>query len=235
MWPNRSSVLAIVGVAGAMALSPAGSQAAFEGRASPVKPPDWVILPGHTPTVGGLMTGMTKQQALDAWGRPSFCARASRSDLGMKSCTWFTKRQRRRLMRGYVEVSKYRERARGDFAHVLFSGGRVKFIMLSAGNGTSEHLTRFKIADTVGLLTSYEAITDLFPEGTCPACPGGPATVRKDALDRRTWVYYLNENGTVRGGGGLEFDRYVSTTDPDKIGFISIRGGGSSGDTPPER
>jgi hypothetical protein len=132
-------------------------------------------------------------------------------------------------MRGLVDANKYRERARGDFAHVLFSGGGVKFIMLSAGDGTSDHLTQFKIADTVGLLTSYEAITNLFPEGSCPACLGGPAIVRKDRLDARTWVYYLNESGTVQGGGGLEFDRFVSTTDPDKIGFINIRRGSSSG------
>jgi hypothetical protein len=212
----------IFGVALALALPVAESRAAFKGRASPVKPANWVISPGPTATVGGLKIGMTKRQALKAWGRASFCTK--------KACTWFTKRQRRSLLRGATDIDDYRSGARGDFAHIILKGGAVTNIMLSEENPPNGPLRQFKLAGSIGLHTSYKAMQNVFTLGSCPACPGGPAAVRIDASDRRTFVFYLNASGVYDGGGGILIQRYPPF---DPIAFISIGGRASSQEARP--
>ena len=92
--------------------------------------------------------------------------------------------------------------------------------------------TQFKLAGSIGLHSSYKAMQNVFTPGSCPACPGGPAAVRTDASDGRTFVFYLNDSGVYDGSGGILFQRYPPF---DQIAFISIGGRASSQEARPGR
>jgi hypothetical protein len=201
-----------------MLLPVAAAEAAFKGRASPPKPSNLVISPGQDGSVGGLELGMTKAQAIKAWGRPSFCTR--------KSCTWFTKRQRRSFdFRG--DVFDYSNAARGEFASILLSRGVVRQIVLSGYRCPCGTLPRFRIDNRIGLRTGYEDMQEVFTLGTCLDCPGGAATVRIPPTDTYTSVFYLNESRTGITGYGIKFNRLIH-----KIGLIVVSADTSGGSDP---
>ncbi len=191
-------VLLLACTASLMALTAGGAQAAFKGKASPPKPSNLVISPGKNASVGGLRIGMTKSQAIAAWGKPSFCSR--------EGCAWFTKRQRR-WDYNFEDNLSPTQAARGEFAYVALKRGVVRQIGLSARRCPCGVLPRFRINDRIGLRTGYPAMKNVFTPGTCSACPGGLATVRPNAPDTITTVGYLNDSGTAPTGYFIQFAR----------------------------